>query len=198
MIDRGPQFKADSYISILTWIHQGAVGSAIRDIVKHEEGTTARASPHVEFHHAGFAFSPGFTGHQETKIPFWVFVGVVVIQFKGTGWIHFSPHQLLDLHQPKLLEGKGRIGHITVVGLGIQQAHDQTIGDAFLKQIAFVEFQLIGGLGKHTNLTTHGRVLGQFTSAVSRRVQGLVQRSRQGQLTDMKGHLQILGGQTSV
>ena len=28
VIDRGPQFKADPYISILTWIHQGAVGSA--------------------------------------------------------------------------------------------------------------------------------------------------------------------------
>ena len=82
------------------------------DIVKHEEGTTARASPHVGFHHAGFAFSPGFTGNQETKKPFQVFLGVVVIQFQGTGWIHFTLHQLLDLDQPKLLEGKRRIGHI--------------------------------------------------------------------------------------
>ena len=38
----------------------------------------------------------------------------------------------------------------------MHQAHDQTIRDASLKQIAFVEFQLIGGVGKHMNLTSHG------------------------------------------
>ena len=131
-------------------------------------------------------------------MPLQIFVGVVVIQFQGTGWIHFTTHQMLDMDQPKLLEGKQRIGHIAVVALGMQQAHDQPIGDASLKQIAFVEFQLIDGVGKHTNLTSHRRVLGHFASAVSRRVQGLVQRSRQSQLTGMKGHLQILGSQTSV
>ena len=69
-------------------------------------------------------------------MPLQIFVGVVVIQFQGTGWIHFTTHQLLDMDQPKRLEGKQRIGHIAVVALGMQQAHDQPIGDASLKQIA--------------------------------------------------------------
>ena len=121
-------------------------------------------------------------------------MGIVVIQFQGSGRIHFATHQLLDLTQAELLEGKGRISHIAVVGQGMQQAHHQPIGDASLVQIAFVEFQLIGGVRKHANLTVHRRVLGHFASGVSRGVQGLVQ----GQLTEVKGHLQILRGQTSV
>ena len=80
----------------------------------------------------------------------------------------------------------------------MQQAHHQPIRDASLIQIAFVEFQLIGGVGKHANLTAHRRVLGHFASVVLRGVQSLVQRRRQGQLTEVKRHLQILGGQTSV
>ena len=177
----------------MTGIHQGAVGGAIGDVVKHEQGTTARPSPHLRFHHAGLPFAPGFTGHQETEIPFQIFVGTVV-----TGRIHFAAHQLLDLGQPELLEEKQRISYIVVVGQGMQQAHHQPIKDASLIQIAFVEFQLIGGVRKHANLTAHPRVLGHFASAVSRGVQGLVQRRRQGQLTEVKRHLQILGGQTSV
>ena len=106
---------------------------------------------------------------------FQIFVGIVVIQFQGTGRIHFAAHQLLDLAQPELLEGKRRIGHIAVVGQGMQQAHHQPIEDASLVQIAFVEFQLIGGVRKHANLTAHCRVLGHFVSVVSRGVQGLVQ-----------------------
>ena len=179
-------------------IHQGAVGGAIGDVVKHKQGTTTCPSPHLRFHHAGLPFAPSFSGHQETEIPFQIFVGIVVIQFQGTGRIHFAAHQLVDLAQPGLLEGKRRISHIAVVGQGMQQAHHQPIGDASLVQIAFVEFQLIGGVRKHANLTAHRRVLGHFASVVSRGVQGLVQRCRQGQLTEVKGHLQILGGQTSV
>ena len=90
------------------------------------------------------------------------------------------------------------MGHIAVVGQGMQQAHHQPIADASLIQIAFVEFQLIGGMGKHGNLTAHLQVLGHFASTVLRGVQGLVQRCRQGQLTEVKRHLNILGGQTSV
>ena len=182
----------------MTGIHQGAVGGAIGDVVEHEEGTTPGPSPHLRFHQAGLPFAPRFTGHQETEIPFQIFVGSVVIQFQGTGRIHFAPHQLLDLTQAELLEGKGWISHIAVVGQGMQQAHHQPIGDASLVQIAFVEFQLIGSVRKHANLTAHRRVLGHFASGVSRGVQGLVQGRRQGQLTEVKGHLQILGGQTSV
>ena len=185
-------------MAILTGIHQGAVDGAIGGVVKHEQGTTAHTSPHLRLHHAGLPFSPGFTGHQETEIPFQIFVGIVVIQFQCTGWIDLASHQLLDLAQPRLLEGKRWIGHIAVVGQGMQQAHDNTIGDVSLIQIAFVEFQLIGGLGKHMNLTAHHQVLGHFASAVSRGVQGLVQQHRQGQLTEVKSHLQILGGQKSV
>ena len=123
---------------------------------------------------------------RKRKYPSRIFVGIVVIQFQGTGRIHFASNQLLDLAQPKLLEGRRRISHIAVVGQGMQQAHHQPIGDASLIQIAFVEFQLIGGVRKHVNFTVHRRILGHFASAVSRGVQGLVQRRRQGQLTEVK------------
>ena len=116
-------------------------------------------------------------------------MGIVVIQFQGTGRIHFAAHQLFDLTQPELLEGKGWIGYIAKVGQDMQQAHHQPIGDASLVQIAFVEFQLIGGVRKHANLTAHCRVFGHFASGVSCGVQGLVQWRQQGQLTEVKGHL---------
>ena len=134
------------------------------------------APPHLRFNQAGLPFSPGFTGHQETEISFQIFVGIVVIQFQGTGRIHFASHQLLDLAQPKLLEGKRRIDHIAVVGQGMQQAHHQPMGDVSLIQIAFVEFQLIGGVRKHANLTAHRRVWTRGRSCLDKRTAAFLVR----------------------
>ena len=65
------------------------------------------------------------------------------------------PHQLLDADQTKLLEGKGVVSHVAIVGIGVQQLYDQPIRNSALKEISLVKMQLIDWVRKPTDFTSH-------------------------------------------
>ena len=88
----------------------------------------------------GFSFSPGFAGLQKSKVAFHVFLGIVCVELQGLIGVLFTPHQLLDADLTKPLEGKGVVGHVAIVGIGVQQPYDQLIGNSALEEISYGVF----------------------------------------------------------